>query len=147
MQEKTINDQPILSTPAASILGSAGTGASNSPWEANEEIMRPRREGDFDLVNGVRDALIRFGLSDQVAAHFDTSQHVISSKDSAPLKQLAAMKVYWNLQLGMVPKSYEERSLINNIDDIQVWFRVFCERIIHFIVDNKLPAKLEFRHF
>lgn len=102
-----------------------------------------RQVGDLDIIQCVRDILIRNGIKDKVEQLFDTDINIIYAKNLGPKAQRDVLIAFWSLQFMTVPVGgYEERACLSLPFNDSDWVRVFVEKLVPFIVDNDLPKGL-----
>lgn len=107
------------------------------------QITDERIVGDIDLIQCVRDIMIRSGLKEQVETLFNTDINIHYASDKRPDVQRQALSIFWGLQfMNTEQGGYEERACLNLPFTDEEWLRVFSEKLIPFIIDNKLPKTL-----
>lgn len=109
----------------------------------NTQNSDQRRVGDLDMIQCVRDILVRNGLKNKVEQLFDTDVNIIFAKDLGPKAQRDVLIAFWSLQfMSMDFSGFEERACLNLPFSDTDWIRVFVEKLVPFIVDNDLPRGL-----
>lgn len=99
--------------------------------------------GDIDLIQCVRDILIRHGLKKKVEELFDTDVNIIYAANLGPKAQRDVLIAFWNLQFMNCGNSgFEERACLGLPFNDTDWIRVFVEKLLPFIIDNDLPKAL-----
>lgn len=105
-----------------------------------DAYREPRLPDDLDLVQVVRDGLMKYGLKDKLEQFYDTDGYVQQAKTKRPEIQRYLLNIYLNLQLMMAERSsIEIRFSLLPAGDLDTWILIFDQRIAPFMADQNLP--------
>lgn len=111
--------------------------------QASQSYQQPRQIGDIDLIAEVRSLLINSGVPAEGIISFDENNHIIDALDKNPEVQRFFLNRYWNIQiLNCQQFSIEERYCLIPNGEVSDWLRLFKDKVLPFIVANKLPKRI-----
>lgn len=106
-----------------------------------DKYHKPRNQNDIDLILEVRQVLVSAGLLMKVIEAYDSDRFIIEAMDKGPEVQRFLLNRYWSQQLMRSEKpSIEERASLIPNGEITDWLFLFKEKILPFILENKLPS-------
>lgn len=111
----------------------------NDP-KAKEQYFAPRQDGELDLIEEVRSAMVAIGLGHNTATAYDTDPKIQTARMRNCNVQRFVLNQFWTLQLYSLPQNTEElRRLLFPEGDILQWLQTFKEQVLPFAAKNNLP--------
>lgn len=106
-------------------------------------FSQPRAEGEVDLIEMVRDRLIKHGLVLQVQQHFDTDADIQQAANLGTAAQRHLLNRFWNFQfLSIGASTAEARFYLTDSGKPEAWIHVFDRFVLPAILENNLPHRL-----
>jgi len=99
-------------------------------------------EDDIDLVEEVRNILIKAGLGNRLEA-FDNNHFIQEAKGKYSVVQRYLLNRFWGQQLMLtnLPTAEERYCLIPN-GEVSDWLKLFENKVLPFILENDLPIAI-----
>lgn len=102
---------------------------------------RPRDENELNLVEEVRNLLLKSGLHNSIQ-FYDNNRFIIEAGNKAPGVQRFLLNRFWTLQLSLCPDSLQERYCLIPDGKVEDWLSLFEIKILPFIIQKGLPKEI-----
>lgn len=109
-----------------------------------EIFLKERTPEDLNLVESVRDLLVKSGLLPEVMKNFDSSKYIQEAARLQPEGQRFLLNHFWKLQLFVVEQhTIQERFCLITDGEYSDWLRLFEDKILPCAIANRLPTSIE----
>lgn len=110
-----------------------------------KDYNEKRGKDDINLINEVREHLVKEGLEINIKNNFDNNSNIIACVDKIPEVQRLHLNAFLSEQMMYAdnPAINERYALIPD-GTIEDWLKLFKEVVTPFLVKNELPKQITF---
>ena len=111
--------------------------------EGRARYFAERQLNEIDVVEEVRNIMLRSAFPKHVIEMFDNDPTIINARNKNSFTQRYLLNRYWTLQLQSAPANSEQaRYFLLPEGDIKEWLMCFQTVVVPFALENNLPVSL-----